>query len=45
MNSPDKPKEGMMKRTLIRYKTKPDLADSNAELITRVFEELKAVKP
>ena len=34
-----------MKRTLIRYKTKPDLADSNAELITRVFEELKALKP
>jgi hypothetical protein len=37
--------ENMMKRTLIRYKTKPDLADANAELITRVFEELKAAKP
>ena len=23
----------MMKRTLIRYKTKPDMADKNAELI------------
>ena len=34
-----------MKRTLIRYKTKPDMADSNAELIARVFEELKAAKP
>jgi hypothetical protein len=40
-----KPMENMMKRTLIRYKTKPDLADSNAELIARVFEELKAAKP
>jgi hypothetical protein len=37
--------ESMMKRTLIRYKTKQCLADSNAELITRVFEELKAAKP
>ena len=34
-----------MKRTLIRYKTKPDLADSNAALIARVFEELKSAKP
>jgi len=34
-----------MKRTLIRYKTKPDMADKNAELIGRVFEELKAAKP
>jgi len=33
-----------MKRTLIRYKTKPDLADRNAELIAGVFEELKAAK-
>ena len=35
----------MMKRTLIRYKTKPDAADRNAGLIARVFEELKATKP
>jgi hypothetical protein len=33
-----------MKRTLIRYKTKPEMADVNAELIKRVFEELKAAK-
>jgi hypothetical protein len=34
-----------MKRTLIRYKTKPEAADRNAELIAKVFEELKAAKP
>jgi hypothetical protein len=34
-----------MKRNLIRYKTKPELADANAELIAGVFEELKATKP
>jgi hypothetical protein len=37
--------ERMMKRTLIRYKTKPELADKNAELIAGVFAELKAAKP
>jgi hypothetical protein len=37
--------EVMMKRTLIRYKTKPELADKNAELISGVFAELKAAKP
>jgi hypothetical protein len=37
--------ERMMKRTLIRYKTKPESADKNAELIAGVFEELKAAKP
>jgi hypothetical protein len=36
--------ERMMKRTLIRYKTKPELADTNAELIAGVFAELKAAK-
>src|SRR3979490_2858664 len=36
--------EKMMKRTLIRYKTKPELADKNAELIAGVFEELKAAR-
>jgi hypothetical protein len=35
----------MMKRTLIRYRTKPELADKNAELIAAVFAELKATKP
>ena len=34
-----------MKRTLIRYKTKPELADKNAELIRGVFEQLKADGP
>jgi hypothetical protein len=34
-----------MKRTLIRYKTKPEMADRNAELISRVFAELKAAQP
>jgi hypothetical protein len=37
--------EGMMKRSLIRYKTKPEAADRNAGLIEKVFEELKATKP
>ena len=34
-----------MKRTLIRYKTKPEMADENAELIAGVFAELKAARP
>ena len=34
-----------MKRTLIRYKAKPEMADQNAELIGAVFAELKAAKP
>ena len=34
-----------MKQTLIRYKTKPELADRNADLIAAVFAELKAAKP
>jgi len=34
-----------MKRTLIRYKTKPEQADRNAALIAAVFAELKAAKP
>src|SRR5260221_14695667 len=37
--------ERMMKRSLIRYKTKPEMTDANAELIAGVFEELKAAKP
>ena len=34
-----------MKRTLIRYTAKAELADKNAELIAAVFEELKTTKP
>ncbi len=34
-----------MKRTLIRYKAKPELADRNAELVSAVFAELKAARP
>ena len=34
-----------MKRTLIRYKTKPEMADKNAELIAAVFAQLKLAKP
>ena len=34
-----------MKRTVIRYRTKPDMADKNAELVAAVFAELKAAQP
>jgi len=34
-----------MKRTVIRYKTKPDMAERNAELVAAVFTELKAAQP
>jgi hypothetical protein len=34
-----------MKRTLIRYKTKPEKAQENARLIAAVFEELRAATP
>jgi hypothetical protein len=37
--------EELMKRTLIRYRTKPDMTDKNAELIAGVFAELKTVQP
>ena len=37
--------EKTMKRTLIKYKTKPDAAEQNAGLIAKVFEELKAKAP
>jgi hypothetical protein len=37
--------EKAMRRTLIRYKTKPEASDRNAELISAVFAELKAAKP
>jgi hypothetical protein len=34
-----------MRRTLIRYKAKPEAADENAELVAAVFAELTAAKP
>ncbi|GKQ51551.1 hypothetical protein [Bradyrhizobium sp. Ce-3] len=34
-----------MRRTLIRYKTKPEMADKNAALVAAVFAELKAASP
>lgn len=34
-----------MRRTLIRYKTRPEAADRNAELVKAVFAELQAVRP
>jgi hypothetical protein len=34
-----------MKRMLIKYKAKPEMADTNAELVAAVFAELKAAKP
>jgi hypothetical protein len=34
-----------MKRTLIRYRTKPETSDGNAELVAAVFAELKAAQP
>ena len=42
---PIQPMEITMRRTLIRYKTKPEAADRNAELISAVFAELKAANP
>jgi hypothetical protein len=37
--------ESMMERTLIRYRTKPEMTDKNAELIAGVFAELKTAQP
>jgi RNA polymerase sigma-70 factor, ECF subfamily len=34
-----------MRRTMIRYKAKPEMADKNAELVAAVFAELKDAKP
>jgi hypothetical protein len=34
-----------MKRMLIRYTVKPDLAVENQQLIERVFEDLRATNP
>src|SRR5258708_39896816 len=38
-------RERAMRRTLIRYKAKPEAADKNAELVAAGFAELKAAKP
>ena len=34
-----------MNRRLISYRTKPEMADKNAELVAAVFAELRDVKP
>ena len=34
-----------MKQTVIRCRTKPEMADTNAELVAAVFAELKAAQP
>ena len=34
-----------MRRTVIRYKAKPEAADRNAELVKAVFAELLAAQP
>ena len=34
-----------MRRTLIRYKAKPEMAEKNAALVSAVFAELKAARP
>jgi hypothetical protein len=39
------PMEDRMQQRLIRYKTKPDMGDKNAELVSAVFAELKAAHP
>src|SRR5262245_24010471 len=36
---------GLMKRTLVRYKAKPDAAQENQRLIEQVFEELRTKAP
>jgi hypothetical protein len=38
-------REKTMNARLIRYRTKPEMADTNAELVAAVFAELKAAKP
>ena len=34
-----------MKRTIVRYKTKPETAQENERLIQQVFQELRAKSP
>jgi hypothetical protein len=36
----DRPENACMKRTLIRYRTRPEAADANAKLVEDVFAEL-----
>jgi hypothetical protein len=35
----------LMKRTLVRYRTRPDMAQENQRLIEKVFQELRAKSP
>jgi hypothetical protein len=37
--------EKAMRRTLIRYKAKPEASDRNVELVSAVFAELQALAP
>jgi hypothetical protein len=37
--------ERVMRRTVIHYKTKPEMTDKNAELVAAIFAELKATEP
>src|SRR5262245_52308623 len=34
-----------MSRIMVRYKVKPDLAETNADLVRAVYEELHRVRP
>ncbi len=34
-----------MRRTVIRYRTRPEMADRNAELVAAMFAELEATRP
>ena len=34
-----------MKRTIVRYRVKPDQAERNSELVRAVFEELREASP
>jgi hypothetical protein len=35
----------LMKRTVVRYKAKPEMAEENERLIAKVFQELRAKSP
>ena len=37
--------ENAMKLTVVRYRTKPEMAEENARLIQAVFQELRAKSP
>ena len=37
--------EDAMKLTVVRYRTKPEMAEENARLIQAVFQELRAKSP